>query len=77
MVACNKIFRGCQATATLEGMLFTHLLLPTDGSPCSAKAIDEGLNLARALAARVTLLAVTEPYASFVHTTDCCLYTAT
>ncbi|APR95567.1 universal stress protein, UspA family [Pandoraea thiooxydans] len=35
-------------------MLFTHILLPTDGSELSAKAVNGGLELAKALGARVT-----------------------
>jgi nucleotide-binding universal stress UspA family protein len=34
--------------------MFKHLLLPTDGSPASEKAVLEGLRLARAFRARVT-----------------------
>lgn len=35
---------------------FGRILLPIDGSPCSARATDEGLQLARALGAQVTFL---------------------
>lgn len=35
-------------------MLFTHILLPTDGSELSAKAVKGGFELARALGARIT-----------------------
>ncbi len=35
-------------------MLFTHILIPTDGSELSEKAVTGGLELARALGARVT-----------------------
>jgi nucleotide-binding universal stress UspA family protein len=34
--------------------MFKHLLLPTDGSPVSAKAVKAGIALARRLGARVT-----------------------
>jgi len=45
--------------------MYTHLLLPTDGSKLSSDAIDDGLALAKALGARVTLLTVIEPLRSF------------
>lgn len=35
---------------------FGRILLPIDGSPCSDRAIDEGLRLARSLGAQVTFL---------------------
>ncbi len=39
---------------------FEHLLLPTDGSACSDHALGEGLKLAKALSAKVTILHVLE-----------------
>jgi nucleotide-binding universal stress UspA family protein len=36
--------------------MFSHILLPTDGSPFSEKAIGTGLALAKSLGARVTLM---------------------
>jgi len=56
--------------------VYTHILLPTDGSPLSGKAIDQALKLAKHLGAKVTALAVTEPYRVFAHETDQCAYTA-
>lgn len=45
--------------------MYSHLLLPTDGSKLSNRAIDEGLALARQVGARVTVLTVVEPLRSF------------
>jgi nucleotide-binding universal stress UspA family protein len=42
--------------------MYKHLLIATDGSPASAKALAQGLALAKALAARVTVVTVTEPW---------------
>ena len=42
--------------------MFKHILIPTDGSPLSELAVDQALHLAAEMHARVTLLAVTEPY---------------
>ena len=40
--------------------MFKHLLIATDGSELSAKAVHEGARLAKALDARVTVLTVVE-----------------
>lgn len=45
--------------------MFTHLLLPTDGSALSSHAIEQGLALAESLGARATILTVVEPFQSF------------
>jgi len=42
--------------------MFKHILIPTDGSPLSERAVDQGLHLAAEVHARATLLTVTEPY---------------
>lgn len=42
--------------------MYHHLCLPTDGSPLSAHAIEQGLALARQLHARVTVVHVIQPY---------------
>lgn len=41
--------------------MYRNILIPTDGSDLSAKAVEQGLQLARTLGARVTLLAIVEP----------------
>lgn len=42
--------------------MFSYILLPTDGSPFSEKAIDMGLGLAKALGARVKILTASAPF---------------
>ncbi|CAG2128161.1 universal stress protein [Cupriavidus plantarum] len=42
--------------------MFKHILLPTDGSALSKKAIDGGLELAKAIGARVTAYVCLEEY---------------
>jgi len=41
--------------------MFKHILVATDGSGISNKAVTTGLNLAKSLQAKVTFVAVTEP----------------
>lgn len=41
--------------------MYRNILLPTDGSEFSARAVDAGVRLAKALGARVTALHVTRP----------------
>jgi len=42
--------------------MYAHILLPTDGSELSKMALREGVDLARGLGARVTVITVTEPF---------------
>ncbi len=42
--------------------MFKHLLIPTDGSDLSRKAVLYGVQLARESGAKVTALTLTEPY---------------
>jgi nucleotide-binding universal stress UspA family protein len=42
--------------------MYQHILLPTDGSELSKAAVREGVSLAKALGAKVTVITVTEPY---------------
>ena len=41
--------------------MYKHILLPTDGSPLSARAVSSGIALARATGASVTALYVAPP----------------
>ena len=50
-------------TAENRGM-YSHILIATDGSPLAAKAVTQGLALAKALGARATAVTVTEPWAT-------------
>ena len=42
--------------------MFRHLLVPTDGSPLSAKAAQAAVNFAKEVGARLTALSVAEPF---------------
>jgi nucleotide-binding universal stress UspA family protein len=42
--------------------MYKHILIPTDGTPLSTAAVDEGLRFARAVGAKATVLAVVEPF---------------
>jgi len=42
--------------------MYAHILLPTDGSELSKMALREGVDLAKALGARVTVVTVTAPF---------------
>jgi nucleotide-binding universal stress UspA family protein len=50
--------------------MYTHLLLPTDGSPLSGDALERGLALARSLGAQATILTVVEPFYMFTASDD-------
>lgn len=40
--------------------MYREILIPIDGSPCSERALEQGLGLAKALGSRVTILHVVE-----------------
>lgn len=42
--------------------MFKHILIPTDGSELSHRAVSKGVQFAQEIGARVTGLTVTEPY---------------
>ena len=42
--------------------MYRHILIPTDGSPLSASAVEKGIALAKTLGAKVTALTVVEPF---------------
>jgi nucleotide-binding universal stress UspA family protein len=46
--------------------MYKHILIATDGSDLASKALGQGLSLAKALAAQVTIVTVTEPWATRV-----------
>ena len=46
--------------------MYKHILIPTDGSELSKKAVDQGTGLAKALNAKVTAVTVSEPFHIFV-----------
>ena len=46
--------------------MYRHILIAIDGSDLAGKALSQGLGLAKALAAQVTIVTVTEPWATQV-----------
>ncbi|MFD2237129.1 universal stress protein [Aureimonas populi] len=42
--------------------MYTHILIATDGSDLAKKGVDHGISLAKETNAKVTLVAVTEPF---------------
>ena len=50
--------------------MFKHVLIPTDGSELSDSAIERGVELAKALSARITFLVVVEPFRVFDFSAD-------
>src|SRR5690606_29027915 len=45
-----------------EVMMYTHILVPTDGSEVAQKGVDHALLLAKALGSKVTVITVTEAF---------------
>ena len=45
--------------------MYKHILIPTDGSELSQKAIDYGMALAKSVNAKVTVLTVSTPFHAF------------
>ena len=46
--------------------MFSHMLIATDGTELSEKAVQQGVALAETLGARITFIHVTEPWTSAV-----------
>ncbi len=46
--------------------MYKHILIATDGSDLSAKAVDQGLTLAATLKSKVTVVTISEPWSSVV-----------
>ncbi|MGD9804324.1 MAG: universal stress protein [Hyphomicrobiaceae bacterium] len=46
--------------------MYNHILIAVDGSDLAGKALSQGLSLAKALASQVTVVTVTEPWATQV-----------
>ena len=57
--------------------MYKNILLPTDGSALSAKAVEAGLQLAKLAGARVTALVAYEPFHVFALSGDQLEYTPT
>ena len=45
--------------------MYKHILIPTDGSVLSAKAIEQAIGLAKSIGAQVTGLTVSSPFHTF------------
>lgn len=45
--------------------MYRHILIPTDGSELSQKAVDYGMALAKSVSAKVTVLTVSMPFHAF------------
>jgi nucleotide-binding universal stress UspA family protein len=50
--------------------VYSHALIPTDGSRLSTEAVTHGVEFAKETGARVTLLTVTEPFHTFALSVD-------
>lgn len=46
--------------------MYAHILIATDGSDLAQRAVEQGLGLAKALASKVTVVTVTEPWTAAV-----------
>src|SRR3954471_13041219 len=57
--------------------MFKHILIPTDGSPLSAKGVKTGVRLAKALGAKVSGVYVTAPYVPPMLPEDAVIYVPT
>src|SRR6185437_3535045 len=44
-----------------RSVVYTHILISTDGSALAQRGVDHGLSLANALNSKVTIITVTEP----------------
>jgi len=51
-----------------ERMMYTNILIPTDGSELAGKAVQHGIALAKRIGARITVLTVLPPFRTI--TTD-------
>ena len=45
--------------------MYKHIIIPTDGSEVGTRAVEHGLDLARAISAKVTILTVLQPFHAF------------
>jgi nucleotide-binding universal stress UspA family protein len=50
--------------------MYHHILIPTDGSELSADAVKMGMSFAKHIGAKVTVLAVVEPFPHVTFTTE-------
>jgi nucleotide-binding universal stress UspA family protein len=50
--------------------MYTNIVIPTDGSELAGKAVQHGIELAKRLGAKVTVLTVTPPFHTFTTNTQ-------
>lgn len=50
--------------------MYKHILIPTDGSPLSSRAVEQSLTFAGEIGAKVTVLTVIEPFHVFTTHTE-------
>jgi nucleotide-binding universal stress UspA family protein len=62
----GSVWHGQSIAGFEEGQMYKHILIATDGSDLAGKALVQGLSLAKALASQVTVVTVTEPWATQV-----------
>jgi nucleotide-binding universal stress UspA family protein len=48
--------------AIMESIMYRHILIPTDGSDLAQKGVEQGLELAKGLGAKVTAVIATDAY---------------
>ena len=56
---------GATRSATEEKTMYTNILIPTDGSDLSGKAVQHGIALAKRVGAKATVLTVLAPFHTF------------
>jgi nucleotide-binding universal stress UspA family protein len=62
----DMLARIGDVAAGWEGVMYKHILIATDGSELAERAASQGLELAKLLEAKVTVVTVTEPWAAVV-----------
>ncbi len=56
--------------------MYKHMIIPTDGTEAGTRAVEQGLDLARAIGAKVTILTVLQPFHTFTFVADALTETA-
>ena len=56
--------------------MYKHMIIPTDGTETGTRAVEQGLDLARAIGAKVTILTVLQPFHAFTFAADALTETA-
>lgn len=56
--------------------MYKHLIIPTDGTETGTRAVEQGLDLARAIGAKLTILTVLQPFHMFAFAPEAITETA-